>query len=191
MNCDKSIFAPLLSKIIYGFFDCFRDRTHCYDYVLGIFRSVVLERTILATSEFADLAHVASDHVRNFLICGVPGFCDLEVNVTILCGATSDRGIRIQCLLAESLQGFFADHAFQGFFVKSLYLLYFVRCAESVEEMQEWDAGLDCREVSHCSKILSFLDRAGSEQGETCLTASHHVLVVSEDRKGVGCKRTS
>ena len=56
--------------------------------------------------------------------------------------------------------------------------------------MKERNASLDCCEMSYRCHILGFLDGAGGEHRETCLTAGHHVLMVSEDRKGVGCEGT-
>ena len=67
----------------------------------------------------------------------------MEVNVSVLGGTTGDRSVRIECPVTESLEGLLADHILELFLVESLDLLDLVRCAESVEEVEERNAGLD------------------------------------------------
>ena len=54
--------------------------------------------------------------------------------------------------------------------------------------MDERNARLYCGEVGYGCQVLSLLHGSGSQHGEAGLAAGHHVLVVSEDGEGVGCK---
>ena len=64
-------------------------------------------------------------------------------------------------------------------------LRYLVRGAESVEEMEERDTGLEGREVGYQGQVLSLLHRPRGEDRESCLACGHDVGVVAKDREGM------
>ena len=72
MAGDESDFAALCLKVVDGFLDCLGYGTHGDDDVLGLRVAVVCERTVLSSGEFADLAHVAGNDVRNLAVELVP-----------------------------------------------------------------------------------------------------------------------
>ena len=147
--------------------------------------AVIGERPVFAAGQLADFAHVACHDIRHFVIDPVAGFRGLEVDVAVLGGAPCDGGVRIQGTGAERLQRLLADHLAEVVLVQRLDLLDFMRGAETVEEVEERDAGLDGRQVRDRRHVLGFLDGTRRQQREAGLAARHHVLVVSEDGEGV------
>ena len=71
------------------------------------------------------------------------------------------------------------------FHIHLLNLVVLVRSAETVEEVDEWNASLQCCQVSNSREVHHFLYRTFAKHSETCLTASHHVAVVTEDTEWV------
>ena len=69
--------------------------------------------------------------------------------------------------------------------IESLYLLYFVRCTEAVEEIDERYTAFYCRQVCHTGKVHNFLHRTFGKYSETSLTSCHYVLMVAKDTKSV------
>ena len=69
--------------------------------------------------------------------------------------------------------------------VHNLNLVILVRSAEAIEEVNEWNPSLQSSEVRNGCKVHNLLNRTRAEHCETCLTASHHVHVVTEDTERV------
>ena len=65
-----------------------------------------------------------------------------------------------------------------------------VWCTETIEEVDEWYWCLQCSKVRNCREVHNLLNRTWTEHSEACLTASHYVLVVTEDTKSVTCECT-
>ncbi len=190
MNRYHAVFAAAAGQVVDGLLDGLGHGTHRDDDVLGLLVTVIGERTIFAAGELADLAHVAGNDVRNGIIELVAGLDTLEIDVAILGGTAGDRSVRIQGAGTEILQGLGADHSLEGLLVEGLDFLDFVRGAETVEEMQERNRRLNGGQVCDGGHVLSLLDGAGSQQGETGLAAGHHILVITEDGQGVRCQGT-
>ncbi len=123
-----------------GLLDCLSHRTHRDDYVLGLRVSVVVERAVASACKFADFAHISCNNVRNCLVGSVACLACLEIDVTVLCGTTGYRRVRIERTLAEPSECLGADHFSERILIDQLYFLDLVRCAESVEEMDEGNA---------------------------------------------------
>jgi len=69
-------------------------------------------------------------------------------------------------------------------------LLYFVRAAEAIEEMNEWNARLECRCLRDEREIHDLLNAVRSEQPESRGAGGQHVAVVAENRERIGSDRT-
>ena len=182
---DETVLAAAACEVVDGFLDGFGDGTHGYDDVFGGGVTVVLEGTVTAAGEFGDFSHIAGHDVRNGVIALVAGFHGLEVNVTVLGGAAGDGGVRVQGALTELGKGLFRYHGLEFLFGKGFDLLDLVAGTETVEEVQERQAGLDGAQVSDGGQVLGFLDGTGGQHAETGLAAGHDVLVVTEDGEGV------
>ena len=101
---DEAVVPALLGEEVDRLLDGLGDGTHGHDDVLGVRSSVICERTVLTSGQFADLAHVAGNDVRYLGIYVVPGLCGLEIDVAVLGGTAGDRGVRIEGPVAESLE---------------------------------------------------------------------------------------
>ena len=114
-----------------------------------------------------------------------------EEYVGVLCHTAHYRAHRAQCTLAEFLQRLHIYQRTQIFHIHYLNFLILVRGTETVEEVQERHAALDRCQVGYTGQIHHFLYTAFGQHGKTCLTASHHILMVTEDTQHVAGKRTS
>ncbi len=123
MNRDETVLPALLGEVVDGLLDGLGHGTHGDDDVLGVGGSVVCERTVLATGQFADLTHVAGHDVRNCVVEVVSGLYGLEVNVSVLGCTAGHRSVRVESPLTESPERLLADHFLELFLVKSLDLL--------------------------------------------------------------------
>ncbi len=188
MYAYEAVFASGAVQMIDGLLYGFGNGAHGDDYIFGLFVAVIYKRTIFAACKLAYFAHIACNYVRNFLIYFIAHLHSLEINVTVLGCSADNGGIRAEGSFTEVLEGFFAYHIFECGLVENLNLLYFVAGAETIEEMQERNAALDCAQMRYCGKVLRLLYRAGSKKGKACLAACHYVLMVSEDGEGVACK---
>ena len=62
--------------------------------------------------------------------------------------------------------------------------------AETIEEVQERDAGLDGAQVRHAGQVHDLLHAAAGQHGKAGLTTVHHVGVVAEDGERMGTNGT-
>ena len=92
----------------------------------------------------------------------------------------------IEGSLAEGLDGVHVAHVLEILVIPDGDLLYLVRGAEAVEEVQEGDSALDGGKVSYGSEVHDLLHVALAEHCKAGLTAGHDVGMVAEDAEGVG-----
>ena len=64
-----------------------------------------------------------------------------------------------------------------------------MRGAETVKEMEERHARFQCGGMPDAGHVLRLLHRAGRKHGEPGLPAGHHIGVIAENRKAMGCQR--
>ena len=81
----------------------------------------------------------------------------------------------------NSASAFFVEQAFEHLLVHQFDLLDLVGGAETVEEVQERNAGLDGDQVGDAGQVHHFLNGTGGQHGESGLAGGHDVLVVAED----------
>ena len=187
MNRYKAYFLAFGDEAVDSFLDCLCYRTHCDDYAFGIRCAVVVEQVVFTAGNLADFGHVAFNNFGNGVIVFVASFAVLEENVAVLGEAAGYGSVGCEGVFTELGQGFLIDKRSEVFLVHCFDFLDFVRCAETVEEVYERHAGLDCRQVCHTGEVHNFLYRAFGKHGEACLAYGHHVLVVAEDGEGVRC----
>ena len=140
---------------------------------------------MLAACDSCNLVHVVLYDSRDFVVIFVARLAVLEEHIRVLVSATGNRLVRVHGALAEFSKGFFVQKWLKVFLCQRLNLLDFVRCAETVEEVQERKTTLDSTQMSYGRQIHDFLNRAFSQYGETGLAASHNVLVVAKDTQCV------
>jgi len=92
-------------------------------------------------------------------------------------------------MLSDTL---FVDHCANRCLGQRPDLRYLMRGPKAVEEEQERDPGPERRRVRYQGKILCFLNRGGTKQGESGCPGRHDVAMIAKDRKslrGKGARR--
>ena len=151
-------------------------------------RAVVVEEVICPPRNGADLIHIALHDIGKRVIKRVGRLAVLEVDIGIFRCAADDGPVRIQRTGAECGESFLVDERFQFVVLHDFHFLYFMACAESVEEIDERHAAFNGRQVGNAGKIHDFLYIRFSKHGTAGGSRTHYVLMVSENRKGVVCK---
>ena len=190
VNSNQTYLFALSCEVVDYFADSFCYRTHSDDYAVCIFSTIVIEQAILAASDFRNLFHVFFYDSRNCFIVSVARFTVSEECIRVFSHTTSNWLFWSQCTATEFSQSLLVNQRSEVFVFQHFDLLDFVRCTETVEEVQEWNASLDSSQVSYTSQVHNFLYRTFSQHSETCLTARHNVLVVAEDTQCVRSQST-
>ena len=177
-------------QVVDRLFERLGHRTHRHDDMLGILRTVIDERLVVAARDRGDLAHRLGHHVGHGVVELVRGLARLEIDVGIL-GRTARHGVLgVERTGTELFQRVAVEHRRKARLVDQLDLLDLVRGAESVEEVEERHARFERHDVRHARQIHHLLHRRGSQHGETGLARGHHVLMVAEDRQRLRGQRT-
>ena len=171
-----------------GFFDGFAGRTHSNDHIGCIFSADVVEEFVFSAGDSCDFVHVFLDDGGSCIVELVDRFAALEVDVTILGADFGDGLFGTESAFAEFLD-VFVIHEFRDVFVRDFFeFVDFVRSTETVEELEERNFGFVSCQVSNKSQVHFFLNAVSAEHGETGVTASHHVRVVTEDGERLTCE---
>ena len=190
VNFNQTNFFAFCCQVVDCFFDCFTSGTHSNDYSVSIGSTVVVEQTVISACDSGDFAHVFFYYCGQSFIEFVCCFTALEVDIGVL-SCTSDYGMfRVQRISLECVYCIHVDDLSQFFVVHAFDLLDFVRCTETIEEVQERNTAFDCGQMSYASQVHNFLYGVGYQHSETCLTASHNVGVVAEDGQSMCSQST-
>ena len=185
VNSYQTDLFALGAQVVDHFADGFCYRAHSDDDAFCFGVAVVVEQTVVAAGDFADLLHVVFYDFRNGVIEAVAGFAVLEEVVRVFGHTTCNRSHGVHGAAAEFGQSFLVDQRSEVFVVQLLNLLDFVRGAEAVEEVDERHACLQGSQVGNTGEVHHFLYRAFGQHGEACLAAGHYILMVAEDTQGV------
>ena len=191
VNADHADLLALGVEIVNGFASSLGDRTHADDDTFCIVCTIVTEEFIFTTGDFGNGSHILLHDGGYGVIVGVANFAVCEEGFGILSHASGDRMFGREGTVAELADLVHGDERTKVFLVHHLNLLVFVRGAEAVEEVDEGHAAFKCGEVSDCREVHDFLHRSFAEHGEAGLTASHDILMVTEDAERVTGESTS
>ena len=190
MHGDDTHLFALGHQVVDRLLDGLGHRTHGDDHVLGVLRAVVDKRLVVASRDLRNLLHGVGHHVGNGVVELVRSLARLEIDVGIL-GRTARNGVfGVQSAGAELLQGVAVEQRRQRGFVDQFDLLDLVRGAETVEEVQERNAGLQRHEVRDAGEVHDLLHRRGGQHGKTRLAGRHHILMIAENRQRLCGQRT-
>ena len=176
-------------QIFDGFVRGFGAGAHHDDHALGIGSADVIEQVILASDDFGELVHGRLHFGGSGVVVGVGRFANLEEDVGILRRAAQHRMIGGERALAMLDDAVHVDQGANVVFVQHLDLVHFVRGAESVEEMQEGNAGFERRGVRDQGEVHGLLHGVGAEHGPSGGAAEHDVGVIAENRERVRGER--
>ena len=142
---------------------------------------------ILTTCDLRELAQILLNNLGNCIVVGVASLTVCEEGLGVFSGTTSDRTLWAHSTIAETLDVLFLNDIL---LIHQLNLVVLVRGAETIEEVNEWYASLESCQVRNGCEVHHLLYRTRAEHSETGLTASHYVLVVTEDTERVRSQRT-
>ena len=189
MHLNQAQLLALGVEVIDGFFDGFAARTHGDHHAVRVRRADVVKQLVLAAGDAGDVFHHGFDDGGRGLVILVGGFAALEVNVRVLRGALLMRMLRIERALAEAAHRVPIHQLLHLVVLDLVDLLQLMARAETVEEMQEGNAGLQRGHVRHQRHVHGLLHGVGSEHGEARLPAGHHVGMVAKDGQRVVSQR--
>ena len=175
----------LRTEIIHRLLQRFGHGPHRDDNSVGIRRTVVGERLVVAARNGVDLLHRLVHHIGHGIVETIGRLAGLEVDVGILCGTARYRVFRTKGTGTESGQRIPVEKSGEIILLHKLDFLYLVRRTESVEEVQKRHARLDGYQMRHAGEVHYLLNAAGGEHGEARLASGHHVLMVAEYGKGM------
>ncbi len=131
--------------------------THGDNHTLGILGSVVVEQAVFASGDFGNLVHVLLYDCGHSVVVLVACLAVLEEYVGILGHTACYGSIGIEGAGAELGESLAVYERSEVIIFESLDFLYFVAGTESVEEVDERYAALDCCKMSNTGKIHYFL----------------------------------
>ena len=183
VNCNHTYLLSLLVEIV----DCLAGRlcggAHQDDNILCVFSSIVVEQVVFASGNLGNLAKVALHDFGNGVVVLVGSLTMCKESLGVFGGTACNRALRREGAVAETLHGIHVNQWTYVLHVHGLDFVILMRRAETVEEVDEGNAGLQCRKVRNGGKVHHLLYGTGAEHAEAGLAACHHILVVSKDTK--------
>ncbi len=184
-HLENADFFALSDEVVSGFAGGVCTRTHENDDTFCIGGTVIFHQFVSTSCERAEIFHRRFDDAGQGVVERINGFATLEIDVRVLGGSAYDGTLWIQTSLAVGEDGFFADH-FTNNSVRDLVdFIDFVRGAETIEVVDERNARIQCSHVRNEGEVVGFLNGTTAENGKSCLSNRHDVLVVTEDRKSL------
>ena len=190
MNAHHTVLLAVSICVVNSLASSLRSRTHQDDDLLCILSTIVAEELILATCTFADGSHIFLHDSRNCIIVAVAALAMSEECLRILGHTLCLRMLRREGTSTELAQSLLIHEVANIVLFKKFDLLILVRGAETVEEVDERHASLECSKMSNSAEVHHFLNATFCQHGKACLTASHHIAVVTKDTQRVSCKCT-
>ena len=189
-NLDKADLLAVSVEVVDDFLEHVAEGAHAHDDAVGIGSAVVVEQAVIGAELLVDLLHVALDDGGKLVVDLVAGLTVLEEDIAVLVAAAGVRVLRVERVVAESLDGVHVAHLGQILVVPHGDLLDLVAGAEAVKEVKERGLTLDGGKVSHRREVHDLLDVALGEHGEAGLTTGHDVGVIAKNVQGVGSDAT-
>src|SRR5574344_1128501 len=99
----------------------------------------------------------------------------------VLSCTASNRAFWCKSTITEFFNEFRFNQRTNIFHIHLFDLMVFVRCTETIKEVDERYRCFKCCQVRNRRKIHYFLNRTRTEHCEACLAASHNILMITED----------
>ncbi len=177
-------------QVVDDLFGHIADAAHGDDHPVGIGGAVVVEELVVGAQLGVDLGHVGLYDLGESVVVAVGGLAVLEVDVAVLVAAAHGGVLGVQAALTEGVDGVPVQHIGQILVIPYGHLLNFVGGAEAIEEVQEGNATLNGGQMRHGGEVHDLLHVGLGQHGKAGLTAGVHILMVAEDRQGVGGQST-
>ena len=183
---DQADFLAIVVQVFHDLFQGFAGRSHGDDNPVGLGVADIVEGLVAAAGQVADLLHVVGHDARCFEVIGIAGFPALEIDVRVLGRAPQFGPFGVGAPGPEGRHGLAVDQFGHVGVVDHFDFLDFMGGAEPVEKVQEGNTGLDGGKMGDERHVHGFLDRVGGQQPEAGLAHGHDILVIPENRQGVG-----
>ena len=181
MYAHQAILLAIGISIINGFTCSLSTRAHHDDYLLGILGAIVTEEFILATGTLRNGSHILLHDSGNSIVIAVAALAMREESLGILGHTLCLRTLRSESTCTEFAHGLHIYEVTYIILLDEFHLLILMRGAESVEEIDEGNACLDSRQMSHGAQVHNLLHRTLGQHSKTSLSTSHHIAVVTKD----------
>ena len=157
VNRDHTNLLTLTVQVVDSLAGCIGSRTHQDDHAVSILGSIVREEVILTTSDLRELAEILLNNLGHCIVVRITSLTVCEECLRILSGTTSDRTLWAHSTIAETLDVLFLNERTNILLIEQLNLVILVRGAETVEEVNERNAGLESCKVSSSGHIHNLL----------------------------------
>ncbi len=140
----------------------------------------------MATSDGGKLIHHFGSDVGAFGVKRIARLACLEEHVRVLRRAAQHRVVGVHRPLPVRDYEFLVDHLTDDVLPHQFNLRHFMRRAETVEEVQEWNAAFQCGGLRNQREIHRLLHTGRTQQRKTGSAGVHYVAVIAEDGQRVG-----
>mgnify|MGYP000615152220 CR=1 FL=1 len=172
-NLDQADLLTVGVQVIDDFLEGVAEGTHADDHAVGVVGAVVVEQMVAGTELGVHLVHVGLDDGRQRVVGAVAGLAVLEEDIAVLMGAASGGVLRVECVIAEGLNGLHVAHVLEVLVIPHGDLLDLMRGAEAIEEVEERRLAGESGKVGDGRKVHDLLDVALGEHGKAGLAAGH------------------
>ncbi len=154
---DKAGLLAVGVEVVNGFFNRFAGAAHRDDDMLGVGRAVVVEELVVCADLGVDLVHILLDDFGQGVVEFVPGLLGLEEDIRVLGRAALYGVVGVQRIGAEAVDVAPVDELRQILVAPHGDLVILVGGAESVEEVQERDSGLEGGQMRDSAEVHNLL----------------------------------
>ena len=186
VDVDAAYFFAFFNHHLDRFFNGLCARPHSYQDEFCIRCTCIVEEVIFPAGDFADLLHIAFGYIRYAVIEFIQRFTMLHVRFCRFAERNRFRIIRVHAAGTESFDSFHIQHRAELFIRNDFYLLNFVRCTESIEEVQDRNAAGNSRCMDDGSQIHDFLYARFTHHADARATHSHGIIMTGKNRIPVG-----
>jgi len=162
VNCQNADLLALANQVFGGFLGSLSTRAHDDDHAFRIRCANIIKQVILPTNQSCKFIHLRLNDGGELLIIRINCFASLEVHVRVLGGTAQYRVIGRETPVAMRQNQVIINHGTHIIHGDLLNLVDFVRCAESIKEMQDRDAPFQCSCLGNQCHILGFLGGTGA-----------------------------
>ena len=179
-------FLAACQQLINHLFAGANRRAHQHDHPLRLRMAIVLKGFVVSTRGGGKIIHRLLNMVVNGVVPRVCRFTGLEIGVRVRRGAADHRVFRVERSRTMLVNLLLGHQRAQGVVRERHDLVYLVRSAKTIKEVNKWHAAFQRRDVGDKGKILCFLHATGAEQGTAGLAHRHHIGVVAKNRQRMG-----
>ncbi|OPY77541.1 MAG: hypothetical protein A4E70_02570 [Syntrophus sp. PtaU1.Bin005] len=184
-DLDEAELGPPRVQIIDGPFNDVAARSHGDDDFVRFGMAHVIKEVIGSSGQFADLSHFLFHDARQFRIIGRAGFAVLKKDIGALRCAAHLGMLRIHGPGPEAVNGVPVHESGHVGVLDQFDLLDDHGGPEPVKAMDEWEAGLDARQMGDQPQVHDLLGGSRGEEGKSRLTDRIDVRVVPENAEGL------